>query len=62
MDNGIKVTDDLAEKLKSGREYIGIDKIDGPLLFIKNTHNVGYRELVECVDSSGAVRYGSLPS
>ena len=58
MDNGIKVTDDLAEKLKSGREYIGIDKIDGPLLFIKNTHNVGYRELVECVDSSGAVRLG----
>jgi len=48
----------IVEKLKSGKEYIGIDKIDGPLLFIKNTHNVGFRELVECVDPSGAVRLG----
>jgi V/A-type H+-transporting ATPase subunit B len=48
----------LVEQLKSGREYIGIDKVDGPLLFIKNTHDVGYKELVECVDPSGAVRLG----
>jgi hypothetical protein len=25
------------DELKSAREYIGIDKIDGPLLFIKKT-------------------------
>ena len=33
--------------LLKGREYIGVDKIDGPLIFIRNTHPVGYRELVE---------------
>ena len=48
------------DELKSAREYIGIDKIDGPLLFIKKTHNVGYRELVECVDGSGNVRLGMV--
>lgn len=44
--------------LLQGREYIGVDKIDGPLIFIRNTHPVGYRELVECVDAQGAVRLG----
>ena len=58
MDKEKIIPHDLLEKLKSGREYIGIDKIDGPLLFIKNTHDVGYRELVECLDASGAVRLG----
>ena len=45
-------------KLLSGREYIGVDKIDGPLIFTSNTHAVGYRELVECVDRQGHVRLG----
>ena len=44
--------------LLSGREYIGVDKIDGPLIFASNTHAVGYRELVECVDRQGHVRLG----
>ncbi|MBN1561771.1 V-type ATP synthase subunit B [candidate division KSB1 bacterium] len=48
----------LAEKLKSAKEYIGINKVDGPLLFVNKTHNVGYRELVECVDPSGLTRLG----
>jgi len=47
-----------SRKLLSGREYIGVDKIDGPLIFTSNTHAVGYRELVECVDSQGHVRLG----
>ncbi|MBN1696375.1 MAG: V-type ATP synthase subunit B [Spirochaetales bacterium] len=46
------------KKLLAGREYIGVDRIDGPLLFVKNTHPVGYRELVECIDSDGNMRYG----
>jgi V/A-type H+-transporting ATPase subunit B len=44
--------------LLKGREYIGVDKIDGPLLFISKTHPVGYRELVECIDKDGNLRFG----
>ena len=44
--------------LLSGREYIGVDKIDGPLIFVSKTHPVGYRELIECVDKQGYVRLG----
>jgi len=45
-------------RLLSGREYIGVDKIDGPLVFVGRTHAVGYRELVECVDRQGNVHLG----
>ena len=52
---------DLDEKkLLAGREYVGVDRIDGPLVFIKNTHPVGYQELVECVDPAGKVRLGMV--
>ncbi|MBD3419839.1 MAG: V-type ATP synthase subunit B [Chitinivibrionales bacterium] len=51
-------TTTLPRKLLSGREYIGVDKIDGPLLFVGRTHPVGYRELVECVDPQGGIRLG----
>jgi len=44
--------------LLAGREYIGVDKIDGPLVFIRKTHPVGYRDLIECVDTRGHVRLG----
>ena len=44
--------------LLKGREYIGVYKIDGPLIFIRKTHPVGYRELVECVDGKGNIRTG----
>jgi V/A-type H+-transporting ATPase subunit B len=47
-----------ARHLLSGREYIGVDKIDGPLVFVGRTHPVGYRELIECVDRQGNVRLG----
>ena len=46
------------KRLLSGREYIGVDKIDGPLVFVSKTHPVGYRELIECVDKQGNVRLG----
>jgi len=48
--------DKTTKSLLSGREYIGVDKIDGPLVFVSKTHPVGYRELVECVDKDGNVR------
>ena len=45
-------------ELLSGREYIGVGRIDGPLIYIAGTHPVGYRELIECVDRDGKVRLG----
>jgi V/A-type H+-transporting ATPase subunit B len=46
------------KRLLAGREYIGVDRIEGPLVFIRNTHPVGYRDLVECVDPKGGIRLG----
>ena len=43
-----------------GREYLGIDKIIGPLVFLRNTKDVGYNELIEVIDENGAVRLGSV--
>ncbi len=50
----------LKSELKRGREYIGVQKIDGPLIFIQGTHPVGYRELIECVDREGTLRTGMV--
>jgi len=54
----------MAEKINAsllaGREYRGVDQIDGPLVIVKKTHPVGYRELVECVDPQGKVRLGMV--
>ena len=52
--------EDFRKKLLSGREYRGIDRIDGPLIFVRKTHPVGYRELVECVDREGNLRLGMV--
>jgi V/A-type H+-transporting ATPase subunit B len=49
-----------AGRLEAGREYLGVDRIEGPLLFIRRTHPVGYRDLVECVDAEGRVRQGMV--
>jgi len=47
-------------QLLAGREYLGLDQIDGPLIFVRKTHPVGYRELVEVVDGKGHVRLGMV--
>jgi V/A-type H+/Na+-transporting ATPase subunit B len=44
--------------LGSSREYQGIQKIVGPLIFIENIHNVGYNELVEIRTADGEERQG----
>ncbi len=50
----------LDRRLLSGREYVGASRIDGPLIYVRNTHPIGYGELVECVDSQGQVRTGQV--
>ncbi len=52
--------EDTLKKLLSGREYVGVDQIDGPLVFVRKTHPVGYREVVECTDSGGHIRIGMV--
>jgi len=44
----------------SAREYIGVQRVEGPLVFIEGTHTVGYRELAECVDDDGRIRLGMV--
>ena len=46
--------------LLAGREYVGVDKIDGPLVYVHKTHPVGYQELVEVVDKTGHTRLGQV--
>jgi V/A-type H+-transporting ATPase subunit B len=52
--------DRARRELLSGREYVGASRIDGPLVFVRNTHPVGYRELVECLDQDGRTRLGMV--
>ncbi|MDD3233954.1 MAG: V-type ATP synthase subunit B, partial [Candidatus Omnitrophica bacterium] len=40
------------------REYVGLEEIVGPIFLIRNTHNVGYNEVVEIADESGKIRTG----
>lgn len=51
---------DAEKRLLAGREYVGVQRIEGPLIFIRNTHAVGYRELVECIDAEGNLRMGMV--
>jgi len=47
-----------ADVLLKSREYQGVQKIEGPLLFVNGIHNVGYNELVELRDKDGRDRLG----
>ncbi|MBN1797459.1 MAG: V-type ATP synthase subunit B [Spirochaetales bacterium] len=55
-----KKINNAQKMLLSGREYVGIHRIDGPLIFIRDTHPIGYRELVECVGPDGDTRMGMV--
>lgn len=46
--------------LLSGREYVGAQRIEGPLVYMRNTHPIGYGELVECIDAAGRRRTGQV--
>ncbi|MFP4011271.1 MAG: V-type ATP synthase subunit B, partial [Spirochaetaceae bacterium] len=45
-------------RLRHAREYVGVSEVEGPLVFVRKTHPVGYRELVECRDEQGTSRLG----
>ncbi|MFW5960120.1 MAG: V-type ATP synthase subunit B [Chitinivibrionales bacterium] len=50
----------MGQKYTAGKEYIGVDRIEGPLVFIEKTHPIGYREVIECVDQDGNIRTGMV--
>jgi Archaeal/vacuolar-type H+-ATPase subunit B len=47
-------------RLLSGREYRGVSRIDGPLVYMRNTHAVGFGELVEVLAPDGSHRSGQV--
>ena len=50
----------IDRSLLSGREYRGASRIDGPLVYMRNTHPVGYGELVEIIAPDGKRRQGQV--
>ena len=46
--------------LLKGREYVGASKIDGPLVYMRNTHMIGYGELAQLTDKDGNIRTGQV--
>ncbi len=51
---------DLTMNLLSGREYRGASRIDGPLVYMRGTHPVGYNELVEITSKEGKRLFGQV--
>ena len=48
------------KSLLAGREYRGASRIDGPLVYMRHTHPVGYGELVEVKGPDGSIRSGQV--
>ncbi|HET6845779.1 MAG TPA: hypothetical protein VFH29_03035, partial [Anaerolineales bacterium] len=46
--------------LQGGQEVSGVSRIEGPILFIDGTTNVGYDEVVEIRDAQGRMRRGRV--
>ena len=44
----------------AGLEYVGVARIDGPLVFVDGVRDVGYDEVVEVCDPSGHPRLGTV--
>ncbi|MDD4082257.1 MAG: V-type ATP synthase subunit B [Sphaerochaetaceae bacterium] len=51
---------ELDKKRYSAREYSGLSRIDGSLVYMKKTHPVGFGELVELTDLQGKHRTGQV--
>src|SRR5512136_72011 len=43
-----------------GQEVTGVGRIEGPIVFVEGTTNVGYDEVVEILDSQGRLRRGRV--
>jgi len=43
-----------------GLEYVGLGRIEGPLVVVEKVHDVAFDEVVEVLDASGAPRIGQV--
>ncbi|MCK5675991.1 MAG: V-type ATP synthase subunit B [Verrucomicrobia bacterium] len=43
-----------------GLEYVGSERIDGPLVVVERIRDVGYDETVEIIDADGQARFGRV--
>jgi V/A-type H+-transporting ATPase subunit B len=43
-----------------GLEYVGLEQVTGPLIFVEAVRDVGYGEVVEIKDAAGAIRLGTV--
>jgi len=44
----------------SGVEYLGLSRVQGPLVFVQGVRNVGFREMAEVVTPEGKTRLGRV--
>ena len=44
------------------KEYLGVTKISGPILYIEGTTDVGFEEVVQVTDAQGRIRHGRVLS
>ena len=49
----------IALPAKSGVEYLGLSRVQGPLVFVSGVRNVGFREMAEVVAADGQMRLGT---
>lgn len=50
----------LSGELLKGREYLGASRIEGPLVYMRKTHPIGYGELAEITTPDGKTRLGQV--
>jgi V/A-type H+-transporting ATPase subunit B len=43
-----------------GVEYVGVGRIEGPLIVVEKVHDVGFDEVVEVIDPAGELRVGQV--
>ncbi|OPX41276.1 MAG: V-type ATP synthase subunit B [Desulfobacteraceae bacterium 4484_190.3] len=46
----------------TGLEYLGLVRVQGPLIFVKGVDNIGFGEMAEVVDSKNEIRLGRVLS
>ncbi len=46
--------------IQGGREVVGVERIQGPILVVERAGSIGYDEVVEVIDSQGHTRLGRV--
>jgi V/A-type H+-transporting ATPase subunit B len=46
--------------IRGGQEVVGVSRVEGPILVVEGTPNVGYDEVVDITDSKGQIRRGRV--